>query len=99
MNQLVLQAKAEMEEAARRLMEETKHAFPKGCIISAELGTRQVIGEVIGHSGCWWHEPDAVFIRNIHTGKERRVRAAYEIHNVTIIETAEEVKERRGVQP
>lgn len=69
--QKVVDAQREYEQAAKDLMATVAEVYPIGMELTADLGGRLLILEVIGHAACWWSSPTKIFGRNIVSGKVR----------------------------
>lgn len=86
----VQQAKREYEHAAERLMTVTERVYPIGAIIDATMGRARIRAEVIRHAGHTNHEPAAIIVRNVDTGKNRRLSASFDDHDIEIVSLPEE---------
>lgn len=61
------------ELACRELAEVTKEALPCGTIIEASLGRSRITGVIVDHPQWWGTYVGSVYVRNLKTGKVRRV--------------------------
>lgn len=80
---------ARYKEAAERLAEATKKAFPVGSVIAVTMGRYRIVGEVESAGGSW------VRIRNLSTGKLRHFSATYSGHAPEMLTPNEGVERRR----
>lgn len=67
------QAWAAWKAAGQALTAAVEKQYPVNMIVTAEIGGHTVVGEVIGHGGSYYWEPDRIRIRNVVTGKVRKI--------------------------
>jgi hypothetical protein len=68
------------------LCDATRDELPVGTIIEATLGNSRIRGEVVSHAESWSTTyAGSVNVRNLQTGKIRRVNPHRESENVTVI--------------
>ena len=88
----------EFRNACRALCDATKQELPVGTIIEATLGRSRVRGEVVGHAEGWsTYYAGSVNVRNLKSGKIRRVTPHYDGHEVTVI-SLPNVERRHGAK-
>lgn len=76
----------EFRNACRALCDAAKETLPIGTILEATLGRGRIRGEVVGHAEGWsTYYAGSVNVRNLKSGKIRRVTPHYEGHEVTVI--------------
>ncbi|MFG8752209.1 hypothetical protein ACEPU1_28280 [Pseudomonas aeruginosa] len=66
-------AKAQHKAAAQALIRAVKRQYPLNSTVDAKVGGHLIRGTVIRHSDSWWSDPGEFTIRNIATGKERKI--------------------------
>ena len=76
----------EFRNACRTLCDAAKEMLPVGTILEATLGRGRIRGEVVGHADGWsTYYAGSVNVRNLKSGKIRRVTPHYDGHEVTVI--------------
>ncbi|MFW6217425.1 MAG: hypothetical protein ACOC4K_00370 [Verrucomicrobiota bacterium] len=76
----------EFRNACRALCDAAKETLPAGTIIEATLGRSRVRGEVVSHAEGWsTYYAGSVNVRNLKSGKIRRVIPHYDGHEVTVV--------------
>jgi hypothetical protein len=76
----------EFRNACRALCDAAKEILPVGTIIEATLGRSRIRGEIVSHAQSWSTlYAGSVNVRNLKSGKIRRVTPHYESHEVTVI--------------
>lgn len=66
-------AKAQYKAAAQALIRATQRQYPINSTVEAKVGGHLIRGTVIRHNDSWWCDPGEFTIRNIATGKERKI--------------------------
>lgn len=66
-------AKAQYKAAAQALIRATQRQYPLDSTVEAMVGGHLIRGTVIRHNDFWWSDPGEFTIRNIATGKERKI--------------------------
>lgn len=66
-------AKAQYKASAQALIRAVQRQYPINAVVDAKVSGHIVRGTVVRHDTSWWSEPGGFTIRNIATGKERKV--------------------------
>lgn len=78
-------------DAVRALCHAVQQELPVGTVIEATLGRSRIRGEVVGHAEGWSATyAGSVDVRNVKSGKIRRVTPHDPCHEVTVISFPED---------
>lgn len=66
-------AKAQHKAAAQALIRAVQRQYPINSTVDAKVGGNLIRGIVLRHSDSWWSDPGEFTIRNIVTGKLRKI--------------------------
>ena len=77
---------AKHDEAREAWCQAVQEELPRGTIIEATLGNARVRGEVTGYGSDWsCVSAGCVYVRNVRTGKSRRVWPTLDTEDVRVI--------------
>lgn len=85
--QIIEEAQRKYQAAAEDLVLAVMEMFPAGSVIECSVGRSRITGEVESAGGCWWHRPGGISIKNLKTGRQRRISATAKSHDIKIIST------------
>lgn len=76
----------DFRDACRALCDAAKEELPVGTILEATLGRSRIRGEVVSHAEGWsTYYAGSINVRNLKSGKIRRVTPHYDGHEVTVV--------------
>lgn len=85
---LLVRLEAEFRHACHVLCAATKAELPVGTVLEATLGRSRIRGEVVSHAEGWSaYYAGSVYVRNMRSGKIRRVNPHYDGHEVVVVST------------